>query len=170
MFGVSTNLEDLDQFYWSLSPSSKFTTKTAYHALLPPQVPTDFKWRQVWQLPVQHRVRTFVYLVAHDAILCNAVRLHRHLTNYAACSRCGNTETVLHLLRDCPYINTAWLTRISPAMASAFFAADLHQWLSMNIQRETEWCSFFGYVLWYTWKSRNSLVFKGEFEIGRAHV
>ncbi|CAI0391891.1 unnamed protein product, partial [Linum tenue] len=65
----------------------------------------------------------------------NAVRKHKHLADDDACPDCeGVVETSLHCLRDC----------------------DSNDCLGA---RKGCWASYFSFILWYIWKSRNDKVF-----------
>ncbi|RYR24239.1 hypothetical protein Ahy_B02g057733 [Arachis hypogaea] len=57
------------------------------------------------------RLKTFCWLLTHEALLTNNRRKSRNLidnNDYLRC--CGEEETVLHALRDCLYICTAWIS------------------------------------------------------------
>lgn len=156
--------EATDHLFWAHTESGTFTTKSAMQVIRQDRKFDECNdWKHIWKIPAQHRTRSFAFLVAHDAILCNVVRVRRHMSNFAACPRCSEEESCLHLLRDCPPVKKAWLTLGNNNFHDSFFSTiDVKQWVFENVRKENRWSSIFGYMIWFTWKGRNKLVFEGE--------
>ncbi|KAL8153507.1 LOW QUALITY PROTEIN: hypothetical protein V2J09_011267, partial [Rumex salicifolius] len=146
-----------------LTPSEKFTTSSVMRLIRDPP-PTIRKpiWDLIWTLSAQQCVPHFAYLVAHNSILCNAICAHCHMAVSLACPRCLEPETRLQALRDCALIKNFWLSLKGNELPTSFFTTnDLRTWLERNIKVRDLWSSTFDYMLWYTWKCRNSLAFEG---------
>ncbi|XP_057744587.1 uncharacterized protein LOC130962384 [Arachis stenosperma] len=98
-----------DHLAWGLTPDGLFNTKSAYQSLSEGQHTPNIVFRQVWNWQGPERIRTFLWLVAHNALLTNSERRRRHLTNDDSCPRCHHhDETVIHVLRDCSYAQCIW--------------------------------------------------------------
>lgn len=153
----------LDKLFRGPNSPGLFSTSTAIQLqrtmLLEPAIPL---WRLIWKANAQQRIRQFMYLVAHNGFLCNTNRVRRHFANDAACPRCQGEESPFHLLRDCSVIRDIWLALAGNRLPNSFFTEDNIQfWLAMNLNQGHDWGSMFAHMLWYTWKVRNDLVFKG---------
>ncbi|KAL2928004.1 hypothetical protein RDABS01_001753 [Bienertia sinuspersici] len=128
-------------------------------------------WRLVWSLPVQQRIRVFLWLTTHNKILCNANRLKRHLTDDPRCPRCPDTEeTLLHTLWGCPAAREVWRGMGGAARLGSFYQGDLQAWLTQNLEANgviytANWPIFFAITLWWNWRWRNCVVFGKSHEI-----
>lgn len=101
---LSSSEEDSDQMGW-LYMNGAFTVCSAYrlYMALHTASPPWRRWRMIWKLQVQQRVKAFLWILAHDRLLTNYGQWRRKMTDSPGCFRCnGDIEDSLHTLRDCP--------------------------------------------------------------------
>ncbi|RYR02033.1 hypothetical protein Ahy_B06g080882 [Arachis hypogaea] len=101
--------KEADCIAWANTHDGCFSLKSTYKSITEVQSPPDRVFKLIWNWKGPEHIRTFLWLVAHQAILMNTERARRHLTNTADCPRCNNAkETTLHVLRDCPFAKDVW--------------------------------------------------------------
>ncbi|KAK8998926.1 hypothetical protein V6N11_070105 [Hibiscus sabdariffa] len=157
-----------DALSCNLTLTGTFSVSSAYaHLLASAWEAIDPKWSWVWSLAVTQRIRMFVWLILKQRLMTNEERCCRGLSSDASCSSCGCvSETIIHILRDCPPTRVLWLSIIPPERCASFFAAPLEAWVAANI-RDTQnlhdgpipWACFFPTLLWQLWKRRNDFLF-----------
>ncbi|KAF7844636.1 putative RNA-directed DNA polymerase [Senna tora] len=152
---------------WKHSKDGKFSIKSCYNAVNGVRYGTRGNiWNSVWKLSVPQRVRSFMWLCAHDKLLTNVERCRRQMSDSAVCDRCGsNCEDLIHALRDCSVIKDVWLRLVKPCYWPEFFHAGLSDWISLNLHRnlgvfDIPWKEIFATTCWSAWKWRNEHVFQ----------
>ena len=93
----------------------------------------------------------------------------RELNLHASCPLCnGPTESIIHVLRDCPIAQQVW-NSLSPLMLpNLFFGANLLDWLRLNCKSQCpctlgiSWGILFPIGVWNLWLHRNRVIFKNE--------
>ncbi|KAL4299502.1 hypothetical protein AHAS_Ahas17G0107300 [Arachis hypogaea] len=129
--------KEADCIAWGPSSDGQLSIKTTYQNLRDTQVSPNKNFRLVWLWQGPERVRMFLWLVTHNAILTNVERSCRHLTTDDACPRCRQAEeSTLHLLRDFFYARSVWRRLIPPNGINSFFNNSLHDWLTLKPYRE----------------------------------
>ncbi|KAL2920802.1 hypothetical protein RDABS01_012293, partial [Bienertia sinuspersici] len=149
-----------DLYYWRGSTKGGFSIKYALQ-LIRTDVDgiSEAKWDLAWKVPIQQRVKVFLWLILHNRILCNANRVRRNLSQDPRCPRCGcEEETTIHLLCDCS------------ALYSSFFTGDITSWICINLQANglthcDKWPTCFAITLWWIWKWRNCCIFNRTHDI-----
>ena len=64
-----------DSWFWSLTSDGEFSVHTAYNYLVSNFLLTrQCEWRQIWSLNIPSRVRSRLWLIKHQKIMCNAER------------------------------------------------------------------------------------------------
>ncbi|XP_039066094.1 uncharacterized protein LOC120211665 [Hibiscus syriacus] len=124
-----------DTLIWRWTPELSFTIKSAYTFLM------EGNWNEkssiskvIWSITAPQRVRMFTWLAYKEKIMTDYERGRRLLTNNYSCPTCGAaTETVIHVLRDCPPSRHMWLHIVPQSACSSFFGTDLHSWITQNI-------------------------------------
>lgn len=90
---------------------------------------------QGWTLRVQLRVKTFVWLLAHDRAPTNHCLWRRKLVDSPECSRySGGNENALHLARDCDEARAVWQHFKQVHEIKNFFSSPLKVWLLDNLK------------------------------------
>lgn len=169
---ISDQEDAPDKIFWNHTSFGDFTSKSAIRLLHEPDTSNDDPiWRHIWKIPVQQRARHFVYLLVKNCLMCNANRFRRHIAPNSECPCCFREETELHLLRDCSIIKEVWKALFGNNFSPSFFTTnDLHDWILVNIKTKNDYCTLFVYILWFTWKCRNKLVFDKVDEVSRLSV
>lgn len=88
-----------DQLEWSCTNDGYFSTTSAYNAIRRHNVhPHSFLFSGIWSWYGPKRVRLFLWKAAHLALLTNAERRRRHLTQSSSCPVCCSCEETLFTL------------------------------------------------------------------------
>ncbi|KAK8561554.1 hypothetical protein V6N12_048620 [Hibiscus sabdariffa] len=157
-----------DTLSWNLTPTGTFSVSSAYAQLLESAWEAiDSKWSWIWSLAVTPRIRMFVWLTLKQRLMTNVERCRRGLSSNAPCLSCGCvSETIIHILRDCPPTRLFWLSILPPESCGSFFAATLDDWVTANIREVHNlqgstilWACLFPTLLWQLWKRRNDFIF-----------
>ena len=164
---LTTNPELGDLRYWKGSTHGGFSIKHAMKIMREDQaIPSHPKWDIIWRLPVQQRIRVFLWLLLHERLLCNTNRVMRHLAVDPRCARCTlqQDESLLHVFRDCTAARQLWAQIGGPARSASFFSGSLQSWLLHNLNPvdpnlSEKWVICFALTLWWNWRWRNSYVF-----------
>ncbi|KAJ8761110.1 hypothetical protein K2173_000789 [Erythroxylum novogranatense] len=125
-----------DKIVWGHESNGKFSSSSAYRRLRVSSSSSnqDTLWSTVWHWHGPQRIRAFMWLVAHDALLTNWKRCYRHLASDSSCARCGMPiESALHVLRDCPHARRIWEKCHTSRFISDFYHLNLLAWLQQNL-------------------------------------
>ncbi|RYQ96030.1 hypothetical protein Ahy_B08g091483 [Arachis hypogaea] len=96
---------------WLPAADGRFIIKSPYEALFSNKENNNRLHKLLWKHNLPQRLKTFYWLLSHEALLTNSRRKSKNLTDNSGCPRCcGEEETMLHALRDCPYIRMAWIS------------------------------------------------------------
>ncbi|CAN1185859.1 hypothetical protein LINPERHAP2_LOCUS37821, partial [Linum perenne] len=94
----------------------------------------------------------------HEKLLTNLEHKRRHLTENVGCIRCGGEESILHVLRDCPFASQVW-NELNPTHTDMnWWLLELNDWLLGLIKHESN--MLLGITCRYLWKARNELIFE----------
>ncbi|XP_074267339.1 uncharacterized protein LOC141590668 [Silene latifolia] len=157
-----------DALFWGGTPSGKFSIKSALvfmRADETPPAPATVDWHLICKLPVQQRIRMFIWLSSHNRIMCNYNRVRRGLSDDPLCPRClTGDETTDHLLRSCPFSTELWMQLGMPLAYDSFFYSSFTRWVSDNVRNTSaiasnDWPMKSAIVCWWIWKWRNNVVF-----------
>lgn len=122
-------------------------------------------FEKVWKVVAPERVKVFLWLVAHQVILTNEERVRRRMGDSAVCPVCrGATESIIHVLRDCPTMAEIWIRLVPRSKRGGFFTKSVSEWLFENLSRRTarwgdHWPTLFAVAVWWGWKWRCGNVF-----------
>ncbi|CAN1810691.1 Putative ribonuclease H protein At1g65750 [Linum perenne] len=99
-----------DTWVWGCESNGKFSINSAYDLITRPVNPRPLvDWKRIWQWVGPNRVKHFLWLASHGKLLTNAERMRRHMAVNGDCHRClGIEESVLHVIRDCPFARQVW--------------------------------------------------------------
>ena len=108
-----------DSWFWSHTTDGEFSVHTAYNYLVSDFLLTgQCELRQIWSLNVPSRVRSTLWLIKHQNLMCNAKRKRRGFTSIDLCIICsGGTEDVDHVFRSCSAASLLWASSLSPQAA-----------------------------------------------------
>ncbi|GMP90230.1 hypothetical protein CsSME_00041449 [Camellia sinensis var. sinensis] len=111
-------------------------------------------------------LKCFLWLILHDRLLTNQMRLKRHTTSSDLCPKCGlYSEDLGHLLRECPHTRDIWTAIKDLNWWKEGCRQPLTEWVVFNLKNknmflDNNWYLFFTVILWQIWKSRNPMVFE----------
>ena len=101
-----------DLVAWLNSTTGDFSVKSTYNCWKDEgtnHISNLFK--AVWRVKAPHRIQHFLWLVSNNALLTTQGRCRRGMTDEDTCQVCGcESETVLHILRDCPVVKEMWMS------------------------------------------------------------
>ena len=123
------------------------------------------KW--IWKADTLPRIKTFLWMGAHNNIGVNVCLEKRGVVLEIICPICqGRLKTVLHAFQDCPQIKQVWNQLDIMSSNQAFWRNNLQDWLSSNgrencslVAANPPWKIVFLFAVWNIWKSRNKFVF-----------
>ncbi|KAE8655679.1 hypothetical protein F3Y22_tig00117021pilonHSYRG00176 [Hibiscus syriacus] len=159
-----------DKCIWRWSPNYKFSVSSAYKTLQSNNWNTfDANWKSVWKLQVPQQIRVFIWTVLLQRLMTILERYKWKLTSDTTCPFCGNEESIMHSLRDCPEIKHLWQQIIPPSWPEAFFSLDFWNWILENLYVTSihsngsySWNKLFFSLLWQIWKHQCDLVFSHD--------
>ena len=145
-----------------------FDLKSAYLLATDNMEDATFKGQWIWKLKILLRIQLFVWKCMHLSLGVNQCLVDRELLMEACCLRCHcEVESILHLLRDCPFSRTVWNQLGGCVNNSNFFSMSIKEWLFSNATSKFHhnsgplpWNLVFLFSLWLLWKDRNLCVFK----------
>lgn len=113
-------------------------------------------WKWVWRIPSLEKCRFLVWLICHNALPTNDLRMVRGLAGSSMCQHChSSAETVLRCLRDCFSVWRIWHT-LEFVSDMGFFTDNLRQWLLKYANHEKT--ILFYATIWWLWVRRNNVV------------
>ena len=127
-----------------------------------------FKGQWIWKLKILPRIQLLIWKCMHLSLGVNQCLVDRGLLMEACYLRCHcEVESILHLLRDCPFSRTVWNQLGGCVNNSNFFSMSIQEWLFSNATSKLHhnsgplpWNLVFLFSLWLLWKDRNLCVFK----------
>jgi len=160
-----------DQFWWKLSQSGSYSSKTAYAACFVGSIRFP-PWRRIWKSWAPLRCKFFLWLAIKQRIWTADRLAKRGLPHHAACPLCDQEqETAQHLLLTCVFTRQCWslifqhlnLAIAGPTTSTTSFSA----WWSTTIKHVPKdhrkgLNSLIILVTWEIWKHRNACVFQGS--------
>lgn len=167
---VNPNAAQQDRVMWSRLGAEGVTVRQVYKELDHTTSVTPWPgWKIIWQLQVQKRIRTFMWLVSCDRLLTNWSRWRRKLVQHPTCWLCGDdAETVIHVLRDCSQAKQVWASFVPNQYRVSFFSLPLMEWISYNLieheigRRIPNWRRRFVITCWFLWRWRNDRLFNDQ--------
>lgn len=157
-----------DKMSWVGTENGRFTVSSAYLIQSVDEISKQCMSRffdRVWRVMVPERARIFLWLVGNQVVLTNAERVRRHMADSDVCPLCkGASESLIHVLRDCPAMMGIWM-RVVPVMEQRrFFETSLLEWMYGNLKERSDserrsWPTLFALTVWWGWKWRCGYVF-----------
>ena len=157
-----------DRLAWKYSAKGDFDLKNAYLLAMDSTGEAPFKWQWIWKLKIVPKIQLFVWKCMHRSLRVNQCLLERGLPMDACCPWCHyEVESILHVLRDCPFSTSVWIQLGGRVSNSNFFSLSLRDWLFSNATSNLlhnsgslPWNLVFLFSIWMLWKDRNLCVFK----------
>lgn len=156
-----------DALAWNGSVDGIFSTSHAYSYTLESknlQAPDIFSCIWKWRGP--ERVKVFLWKAARGILMTNQIRFRRGFSESDRCPICHqNTESTLHLFRDCGVAKVVWLNLKLDIPTPFFEETSFERWMLFNLRSVSsvdfgKWNLIFAITLDRLWWARNELVFK----------
>lgn len=119
-----------DAFIWTQHPTGIYSAKSGYHSgkrledhstdqLMVSYVNSNnhtsgnavstWNWQKcIWTPPLLPKIKIFLWKCARNALPTRDNLQRRNITTDISCLRCGENETLLHLLFHCPFAAEVW--------------------------------------------------------------
>ena len=115
-----------DKLIWLGRKGGEYSVKSGYYVAVEEEPDTrrndaGFNWkRNVWALDCAPKVKLFAWKLLKGAIPVGERLLERHIEVDPRCKRCGNNESITHLLFQCQFAQKVWqLAPLLPGMDSS---------------------------------------------------
>lgn len=123
----------------------------------------------MWKTNIMPKIKCFLWQCVHRSIPIREVLVARGLNLHTSCPLCnGPTESIIHVLRDCPIAQQVWNSLSPPMLPNFFFGANLLDWLQLNCKSQYP-CALgiscgilFPIGVWNLWLHQNRVIFKNE--------
>jgi ribonuclease HI len=123
----------------------------------------------IWKVRTNPRIQFFIWQCYHLSVPVRDTLASRGINIPTYCPRCsGSTETLIHLLRDCPDSIAFWNGFRFPSVGNQFYSASLVDWISANCHvssthdHNMPWQTIFSFGIWNLWLRRNNFVFNPD--------
>lgn len=159
-----------DERVWLLDKSGQYSTKTGYAAakLNMKGKQHEFNWRKcVWNIACSPKIRQFLWKVMHNALAVGESLLKCGMQVDGRCKRCGESESVLHVMFHCSFARRIWDScpaLFAPPASSISSVEDLLKAGTRMVNLPPVGLSvpLYLWVLWVLWISRNQLRFEDK--------
>ena len=92
-----------DKITWADSPQGTFNLKSGYRIAMGHEEVPKFSASWLWKANTLPRIKTFIWMCAHNCIGVRSCLMRRGVCAEAMCPICQEAEeSILHALRDCP--------------------------------------------------------------------
>ncbi|CAN1279426.1 Putative ribonuclease H protein At1g65750, partial [Linum perenne] len=158
-----------DSPIWHFSESGVYSTSSGYalaFRLKKPkkprkidvQIQSEPMWLSTWELPVQPKLKFFLWRMLHRIIPTNDCLIDRNMEVHPSCAVCHLAdESLEHLLFECP-ISMAFyrMARLTPL---PFINTHFMIYWRFNIQNQSNLAPVWILAWWRVWKGRNHVIF-----------
>ena len=157
-----------DHICWISSLKGEFDSKNAYMLALDLS-PNDHKFagNWVWKLKTLPKIQLFVWKCLLQSIPTKSILAQRGFNGATSCDWCHeDQETIVHVLRDCPFASRFWAEADCPSHLRSSFDLDTIEWLKLNasspaqlLGMDQQWATYFLFGIWNLWLLRNKRLF-----------
>ena len=160
--------EKEDSFIWKYSQNGEFNNASAYNlARNDGTIPSAFSGYWLWKLDTIPKIQHFIWLCFHNSVPVWKIFVDRGIPCSTACPFCQNQEeSIIHLLRDCPFALNFWKQLGVPQIFANFLCLNLPDWFKQSclcsnqvLANGFSWNVQFPFAIWCLWRHRNNVVF-----------
>lgn len=119
----------------------------------------DPLWKQLWNLKVPPKVSEFLWRAYWDIVPHDVNLAKKGISKFVRCSRCGGDESLMHILKDCPWAHEVWaVANISIPMGVVSSFRDWFEfvWNSKGSGVSEKMAT----ICWQIWKCKNDRIFE----------
>lgn len=130
-----------DRLMWNASQDGVYTVKSAYHfwqsqTVSFDQVQHSSGWKKLWQLPLPHKVKIFLWRFCKNIIPVQNLLRHRGVNVPILCPLCmQDVEHKLHVFFDCIFAACCW--QLVGLQLQMMEEEDAPRWLLRMLEMET---------------------------------
>lgn len=141
---------------WVGASNGAFTVGTAYN-ITNPASSTTSEWTWIWKLKIPSKLKFFLWIVLHNSLPTNSLRVRRGMIPMDYCPRCDETpEDINHIFRTCPKAVDFWKCLRHHHWLSASLNLPVKDWIIFNSKKKTPfrldvnmpWAMVFVVLLW----------------------
>lgn len=156
------NATTTDRLIWRGTKNGVMSSKSFFKFLTRGATSSGtHNWLIIWKLNCLPKIRVFVWLILHGHLPANAYRQHLGLADSDSCPRCHtSSETILHLLRDCPQSMAICRHLVPPRNWQEFTTSNIPDWILTNVSEHKERVELFLATIWCIWKAQNEEAFQ----------
>lgn len=163
-----------DKLVWLGTKTGEYSVKSGYYIAVEDEdregepIGHDFNWtKNIWNLDCASKVKLFGWKVLKGALPVGERLAARQVPIDPRCKRCGCTESITHLLFQCPFARKVW--RLAPLVREVECSGMVELGASWSDLCAIKCLppsgvasgSLFPWILWNLWKARNRFVFEG---------
>ncbi|XP_023634340.1 uncharacterized protein LOC111829476 [Capsella rubella] len=157
-----------DYRFWHFTKSGKYSVKSGYMVSRDTRrtcnvygPDTNQLQAHVWKVKCPPKLRHFLWQVLRGCISVNNNLARRGLNCDPLCSRCGEVESTLHAVFQCPPTLQTWALSQVPTAPGVFPTESLFANMDHLFWRTPKDLdvSMYPWIMWYIWKARNEKVF-----------
>lgn len=155
---------------WAGTNNGIFSVRSAYSLLAVEHSKNSSDWLCVWKWKGPYRVQMFMWIVMHGRLLTNERRSRWNVFISLFCPCCNaESETIIHVLRDCPFDTQVWLRLLPSNLVVQIFSHSVRDWIFSNIKDSIldffsiKWSTIFMMTCWYLWNWGNKTIFEDGF-------
>lgn len=167
---VPGSLDMNDERVWLGGKSGQYTTKSGYAlAKVNSCNPQDnFNWKKcVWNVKCSPKLQHFLWKLKANALAVGENLLKRGIQVDGKCKRCGENESVIHVMALCPFAQRVW--NKAPVVSGLLLTSvqSVGELLTectktINLPPSGLVNPLYPWILWVLWTSRNQLLFEDK--------
>ncbi|XP_009137100.1 uncharacterized protein LOC103861146 [Brassica rapa] len=167
---VPSTLEMEDTLTWLYQKEGNYTTKSGY-ALAKVNVKgrdEGFNWSKcVWNMNCSPKLRNFLWKVQNNALAVGETLLKRGIQVDGRCKRCGESESIQHVIFYCPFAKRIWDSVPALCVPNHIAGTSIGQLLQdctrmINLPPSGVTVPLHPWIMWLLWTSRNQLLFEDK--------
>lgn len=159
-----------DEQVWLLGKTGQYTTKTGYASakLNTEGKQKEFNWRKnIWNVKCSPKIRQFLWKMTHNALAVGESLLKRGMLVDGRCKRCGESESVLHVMFHCPFAKKVWDSCPAMFLPTESSVSSVEGLLKdatriVNLPPVGLAVPLYPWICWVLWTSRNQLCFEDK--------
>lgn len=159
-----------DELIWLKEKSGNYSTKSGYALakIHTGNQQDNFNWKQyVWNVQCSPKLRHFLWKLKNNALAVGDSLVRRGIQVDGRCKRCGEPETILHVMFTCPTARKVWELApvlMPPSRSTCDSVAELLKSCARltNLPPTGLITPLYPWLLWVLWTSRNQLRFEDK--------
>ena len=130
--------DEEDRLIWAATSNGVFNLNSAYLLAsnqIDHQISFNGKW--IWKFKVLPRIQSFIWLCSYNSLAIQECLASRGIPISTICLICLlDSESILHLLRDCGFASNCWQNLGLGELSLDFFSLNTSTWLEKNCKLE----------------------------------